>query len=418
VRFGLCRHHAGEAGLLPAAKRTTDVKVLVSNIGSTSFKFRLFDMSASERQVAAGGADRIGGEGGACEWSVAGGEAKRVDRDFADHGEAITFVLERLVADGALAETGELDAVAFKAVMGGDCPAVALVNDALLERMGYFIPVAPAHNPPYIAAMRMFRQVLGDTPLVAAFEPGFHRTNPPRRRFYACPPRWAQDYGVKRYGFHGASHRYIATRMRELMPEARSVISCHLGGSSSLCAVRDGESVATSMGLSPQSGLPQGSRVGDFDPYGLKLMAAETRRELDDLLAELGSKAGLAALSGTGGDMRDIERGAAEGDDRCRLAIDIYVTAIRDYLGAYLVELGGAEAIAFTGGIGQRSPLVRGRVLEGLEFAGIVMDAAANEKVTGEGRIDAADGTTAIWVLPTNEELIVARQAAELLKRK
>ena len=392
------------------------MKILVSNIGSTSFKFRLFDLSAGEREVAVGGADRIGGTGGACEWSVAGGGPNRVERDFADHGEAITFVLARLVTDGALAEAGELDAVAFKAIMGGDWAPVSLVDDALLARMTYFNPVAPAHNPPYIAAMRRFRKVLGEVPLVAAFEPGFHRTNPPRRRYYACPPAWAEQYGVKRYGFHGASHRYIATRLAELMPGVSRVISCHLGGSSSLCAIRDGESVATSMGLSPQSGLPQGSRVGDFDAYGLKLMATETGRDLDDLLEELGGKAGLAALSGTSGDMRDVERGAAAGDERCRLAIDLYVTAIRDYLGAYLVELGGADAIAFTGGIGQGSATVRGRVLEGLSFAGIAMGAEANEHTSGEGRIDAAGSAVAIWVLPTNEELIVARQAAELLR--
>ena len=263
--------------------------------------------------------------------------------------------------------------------------------------------------------MRTFRRTLGDTPLVAAFEPGFHRTNPRRRQLYACPPAWAEDYGIRRYGFHGASHRYIATRLGELMPGAARVISCHLGGSSSLCAIRDGASVATSMGLSPQSGLPQGSRVGDFDSYGLKLMAAETQRGLDDLLGELGSRAGRAALSGTGGDMRDIEQGAADGDERCRLAIEVYVTAIRDYLGANLVELGGADAIGFTGGIGQRSPLVRGHVLAGLGFAGIAMDAAANEQTTGEGRIDADGSAAAIWVVETNEELIVARQAAELL---
>ena len=391
------------------------MKILVSNIGSTSFKFRLFELAPGERELSAGGVDRIGGSGSVCRWTVAGGEARRIERDFADHGEAIAFVLDRLVADAVLAEPGDLDAVAFKAVMGGDCEPVALVDEGLLERMAYFTPVAPAHNPPYIAAMRGFRQALGATPLVAAFEPGFHRTNPRRRRLYACPPAWAEDYGVRRYGFHGASHRYVAVRLGEVMPSAARVISCHLGGSSSLCAIRDGSSVATSMGLSPQSGLPQGSRVGDFDPFGLKLMASETGRSLDDLLGELGSRSGLAAVSGTSGDMRDIEQGVADGDERCRLAMEIYTTAIRDYLGAYLVELGGADAIAFTGGIGQRSPIVRGQVLAGLEFAGIAMDAAANERTADEGRIDADDSVTAIWVVETNEELIVARQAAELL---
>ena len=261
------------------------MKVLVSNIGSTSFKFRLFDMADGEREIASGGADRIGHTGGKLKL-VIGGETSASECDFADHGACIQTVLAELITAGALADAKDLDAVAFKAVMGGDCDPVVRVDEALLERMEYFVPVAPAHNPPYIAAMRMFGQVLGDTPFVAAFEPGFHRTIPSRRRYYAAPLEWAHKYGVKRYGFHGASHRYIATRMAEVMPEAVRVISCHLGGSSSTCAIRDGQSVATSMGLSPQTGLPQGSRVGDLDVYSLKLMMTQTVEALQ-LCAEL-----------------------------------------------------------------------------------------------------------------------------------
>jgi len=390
------------------------MKVLVSNIGSTSFKFRLFAMADDERELASGGADRIGQTGGTLAIDVSG-ESDKQARDFADHGECIRAVLDALTARGALTSAADLDAVAFKAVMGGDCEPVALVDDALLAEMERFVPVAPAHNPPYIAAMRMFRQVLGETPLVAAFEPGFHQTIPARRRTYAVPPAWAEQYGVKRYGFHGASHRYIATRLGELMPDARRIISCHLGGSSSICAIRDGQSQATSMGVSPQSGVPQGSRVGDLDVYSLKLVTSQTGRGLDELLAELGSEAGMAAISGTTGDMRDIEEGAEAGDARCQLAIDVYVTAIRDYVGAFLVELGGTDVIAFTGGIGQGSPAVRTDVLVGMDFAGVVMDAAANNATRGEGRIDAAESAVAIWVLETNEELIVARQASALL---
>jgi len=390
------------------------MKILVSNIGSTSFKFRLFDMADGEREIAAGGADRIGGEGGSLQLVIDGHSSSR-QRDFANHGQCIQFVLDQLVAGGALASPSDLDAVAFKAVMGGDCQPVMFVDEKLLQRMEYFVPVAPAHNPPYIAAMRMFAKVLPDTPLVAAFEPGFHQTMPPRRRYYAVPPNWADRYGIKRYGFHGASHRYIATRLAELMPQAGRVISCHLGGSSSLCAIRDGQSIATSMGLSPQSGLPQCNRAGDLDPYSLKLMAAQTGRDLDALLAELGSGAGLAALSGTGGDMRDIRNGADSGHERCALALAVYVTAIRDYLGAYLVELGGADAIVFTGGIGLNNPALRADVLAGLGFAGVRLDPAKNNHCTRDDRIDADDSVTAVWVLKTNEELIVARQAAELL---
>jgi len=393
------------------------MKILVSNIGSTSFKFRLFDMSSAELELASGGADRIAGGGGELKL-VIGGRTTRVARDFADHGQAIECVMSQLVTEGVLADTAALDAVAFKAVVGGGADPVCVVDDALLERMEYFVPISPAHNPPYIAAMRMFRQVLPDAALVAAFEDGFHATNPQRRRLYACPPDWADKCGVKRYGYHGASHRYIASHLGELMPDATRVISCHLGGSSSLCAIRDGQSVAVSMGLSPQSGLPQATRVGDFDAFGLKLMAERTGRDMDDLLAELGGRAGLAGLSGTSGDIRDIEAGISAGDERCALALEIYATSIRDYLGAYLVELGGADAVAFTGGIGQHSPLVRSMVLEGMGFAGIALDAKANEMTENEGRIDQTGSATALWVLPTNEELVVARLAAEFLTRQ
>jgi acetate kinase len=395
------------------------MKILVSNIGSTSFKFRLFEIDGkNRREIASGGVDRIGQTGGTAKLQIVGRAAKTASVDFADHAAAIRYVLDELGKGGALADTAALDAVAFKAVMGGDLPAVALVDDEVLERMEYFAPVAPAHNPPYVAAMRMFRKVLTATPLVAAFETGFHRTNPPRRRYYAVPMDWAEKYGVKRYGFHGASHRYIAMRMGELMPTARRIISCHLGGSSSICAIRDGQSVATSMGASPQSGLPQGSRVGDFDVYGLKLMMKQTGRAFDDLLDELGNRSGLAALSGTSGDMRDIQATARSGSEQAKLALEIFVTAVRDYLGAYLLELGGADAVVFTGGIGENNPNLRSAICRDMTFAGIELDEGKNKAAKGEQRIESAGSKAAIWVMPTNEELIVAMQAAELLQGK
>ena len=399
--------------------------ILVSNIGSTSFKFRLFEMTGDgERQLAYGGADRIGGAGGTLTLSVCPTGREQADkaekrtesRSFADHGEAVACVLEQLAAAGVPANAEKLDAVAFKAVLAGDVGPVALVDDKLLERMEYFASVAPAHNPPYVAAMRMFRKVLPGTPLVAAMETGFHGTIPRRRRFYAVPPEWAEKYGVRKYGFHGASHRYIAARMAELVPQAKRVISCHLGGSSSLCAMRDGRSVATSMGLSPQSGLPQGTRVGEFDPFAFRLLADRAGMGAEEVLDALGRDCGLAALSGTGGDMRDICEAASGGSERAKLAIEIFVTAVRDYLGAYLVELGGTDAIVFTGGIGEHQPTLRREICRNLEFAGIRLDEGKNDSAEGECRIDADGSQTQIWVIPTNEELIVARQAAQLLK--
>ena len=356
------------------------MKILVANIGSTSFKFRLLDFSGgAERELASGGVDRIGGSGGVLECSAGGSGRSRRARDCADHGQAIRAALDALVGAGVLDRPQSLDAVAFKAVLAGECEPVVLVDDEVLAAMEYYFPVAPAHNRPYVAAMRSFREALGDTPLVAAFEPGFHRTIPPRRRNYALPAGWAERVGVRRNGYHGASHRYVGERTAELMgPAARRVISCHLGGSSSLCAIRDGRSVATSMGFSPQSGLPQANRVGEFDPFALAVVQRETGMSLAEMLEALGTSAGLAAMSGTGGDMRDIESAAEAGDERASLTLDAFATAVRDYLGAYLVELGGADAIVFTGGIGQRSPLIRGKVCRGLEFAGIVLDERSN----------------------------------------
>ena len=399
------------------------MKILVSNIGSTSFKFRLFDMTGvTESCIAVGGADRIGSTGGVLKLSIGDGDPVKQPRDFADHGEAIRFVLDRLVAAGALTSPQDLDAVGFKAVMAGDYAPVALVTDELIERMEYFFPVAPAHNPPYVEAMRMFAKVLGDTPLVAAFEPGFHQTMPARRRHYAVPVEWAEKYGVKRYGFHGASHRYISTRLAELVGssggKSARVVSCHLGGSSSLCAIVDGKSVACSLGLSPQSGLPQSNRAGDFDVFALPLLASQAGMDTEQVLEVLGCQSGLAALSGTSGDIRDILAGIEASDERAQLAMDVYTTSVRDYLGAYMVEMGGIDAIVFTGGIGQFNPEVRTDICRGLEFAGITLDETKNKDACDEGRIDSAGSSAAIWVIPTNEELIVARQTAELLAEK
>jgi acetate kinase len=279
--------------------------------------------------------------------------------------------------------------------------------------------VAPAHNPPYVSAMRLLRQQFPQTPLVAAFETDFHQTIPQRNRTYAMDPELAEKCHIARHGFHGASHRYIAERMAKLLDrEDARIISLHLGGSSSLCAIRDGRSVATSMGMSPQTGLPQGTRVGDFDPFALPLMMQATGKTLEATLASLASRSGLLGLSGISADMRDLRDAAADGKERAQLAIDVYVTAIRHYLGAYLAELGGTHAIAFTGGIGERGAAIRSAVCANLEFCGVVLDEERNASAGGEMPVHAPESATQIWVTPTNEELIVARQTKHLLENR
>jgi acetate kinase len=291
------------------------------------------------------------------------------------------------------------------------------VTDDVLAAMEEMSQIAPAHNPPYIAAMRLLSERLPEIPLVAAFETGFHATVPDRLRYYAVPYEWAESMHLKRWGFHGASHRYIATRTAEILGrnDAR-IISCHLGGSSSLCAIRDGESVMTSMGMSPQTGVPQNNRVGDFDPFALPLVMEKTGKSLDEVLHLLANEGGLKGVSGTSGDMRDVEEAADAGSERAMLAYDLYISEIRRYLGAMLVELGGADVLVFTGGIGENAAQVRANVCKDLRGLGISLDLSANAYAEGEEGVHTTTSRTQIWIVPTNEELIVARQAKELLQ--
>ncbi|NBB83873.1 MAG: acetate/propionate family kinase [Alphaproteobacteria bacterium] len=395
--------------------------ILVANLGSTSFKYKLFDMSTGDHaMLGQGAAERVGAAGGT--WSVTAGD--RVldgQADLADHAAAIDLHMAKLDELGVVT-ADSLYAVAFKAVHGGPIHGAVPVDETVIETMQRFADVAPAHNPPYVAAMKAFAEKLPDVRQVAAFETAFHQTIPDARQTYAVPWEWTRQLGIRRYGFHGASHRYVADRMAEIAPEARRLINCHLGGSSSICAVDHGRSVATSMGLTPQSGLPQSTRVGDLDIYALlKLRSAGI--DPDAALQQLSRSAGLLGISGVGADLRDIEAAADEGNERAQLAIEVLIESIRHYIGAYLAVLNGVDAITFTGGIGQNSPLVRAGALERMDYAGIALDGETNDRIEGdaEARIDAPDASVQLWVLPTNEELVVARQAVEVLgegKRK
>lgn len=395
------------------------MKILVANLGSTSFKYRLFDM-ADERQLARGGSERIGsGEGRS--FAEIGGRRQELVAAVPDHAAAVRRCLEQLTdaEHGCLKDATEVAAIGFKAVHGGAFSGVQRVTPAVLAAMEAMSEVAPAHNPPYIAAMRLLSEKLPEIPLVAAFETGFHQTVPDRLRYYAAPFDWAEKHRVMRWGFHGASHRFIAGRTAELLGRGDlRIISCHLGGSSSLCAIKNGQSVANSLGMSPQSGIPHNNRAGDFDVFALPVLLKETGKSLPQILKELDSQSGLLGLSGLSGDVRDLEQAAEQGNDRARLALDVFITAVRHYLGAYLVELGGADVIVFTGGIGENGVGVRTAVCAGLAPLGIALDVEANARAKGECSIAAADSRTQIWVIPTNEELVVARQAKALLEGK
>ncbi len=393
------------------------MKILVANLGSTSFKYRLFDMPGGG-QIARGGVERIGSAESRCTAEI-GGRPQELSARVADHAEAVRRCLAQLTdpGHGCLKDAGEVAAIGFKAVHGGKYSGVQRVSAELLAEMEKMNHLAPAHNPPYIAAMRQLAERLPDIPLVAAFETGFHQTIPERNRYYAVPYEWADEALVRRWGFHGASHRYIAMRTAELLErDDLRVISCHLGGSSSISAIRAGTSVANSFGMSPQSGLPQNNRVGRFDPFALPNIMRHTGRSLAEVLDMLASQSGLLGLSGVGGDLRDIEQAAAEGNRRAQLAIDVLVSEVRHCLGAYMVELGGVDVIVFTGGIGENRAAFREAVCRELEGFGIVLDRQANRTAQDEAKISAGGSAVAIWVVPTNEELIVAQQAKAFLE--
>lgn len=397
------------------------MKVLVANLGSTSFKYRLFDLP-SETQLARGGIDRIGQATSACFVEI-NGRKEESSQQVADHAAAVQICLDQLTHPeyGCVKSVSEVAAIGFKAVFAGNMSGVRIVTDELLTKMEDLSDIAPAHNPMYAKAMRQLRAAFPQIPLVAALETAFHDTIPPENKLYSIPLEWAEQYEVKRWGFHGASHRFLNTRMAQLLGRNDlKVITCHLGGSNSLCAAKDGKSQATSMGMSPQTGLLQNNRVGDFDPFALPILLRKTGKTLAQILEDLSSKAGLLGLSGVSQDCRDVEEAAANGNARAQLALDVFVASIRQYLGSYLTVLGGADAIVFSGGIGENGQLIRANVCKNMEWAGIVLDEAKNNSVPrgGEVCISATGSKTQIWVIPTNEEIVVARQTAEAVGLK
>jgi acetate kinase len=364
--------------------------VLVANLGSTSFKFKLLDMDAGGDVLAQGGYERIGQAGS----------------PYPTHAEVIDVILKELPR--------KPDAIGFKAVHGGPISGAVRVTDEVIAIQEQFADVAPAHNPPYIAAMRAFRAKMPGTPQVAAFETAFHQTIPLSRQVYAIPHEWTEKLGIRRYGFHGASHRYIATRVKEIVPEARRVISCHLGGSCSVTAIENGKSVANSFGMTAQSGVPHCNRVGDFDTFALrKLLKGGVT--LEEVFAKLGKEGGMLGMSGVSPDMRDVERAAAEGDARARLALDAFVESVRSFIGQYLVVLGGCDVLAFTGGIGENGIAIREAICRNMGWAGIELDPAKNQVRGKEERISKVESGVEVWIVPTNEELIVARQTVAVL---
>lgn len=393
------------------------MKILVANLGSTSFKYRLYDMGdPTEPLLARGAVERIGSKDARVSIRSPKGDMDAIE-PVADHAVAVQLCFDHLTSPGigVLRSPDDVGAIGFKAVHARGLTGVHIVSSDVLEAMEAYNDVAPAHNLIYIQVMRRLYDRFNHLPLVAAFETGFHRTMPEVNQRYAVPNRWAEEFGIRRWGFHGASHRYIAGRMSELIGRDHlKVVSCHLGGSASLCAIRDGKSVDTSMGMSPQTGLPHHNRVGDFDVFALPAILRETGEPLEKILEILASQSGLEGICGMG-DLRDIESAADRGDPRAKLAIDLFVESTRHYLGAYLLELGGADAIVFTGGIGENSSRIRAGVCRDLGWFGIDIDWEKNAIAKGEFVISTDSSRVQVWTVPTNEEIVVARQARDLL---
>ncbi len=355
------------------------MNLLIPNLGSTSLKYQILEMP-SEAVLARGRLERV-----------------------ANYREAI-----RQIDSGGT----RIDAVALKAVHGGPrYRGTFVVDDGVVEALRQFLPAAPAHNAIYLTAIEALREALPGIPIVAAFEPEFHATMPEHARFYGVPGAWLED-GIARYGFHGASHQYVSERVTALLGRHTKLVSCHLGGSSSMCAIVGGRSVDTTMGFSPQSGLENATRHGDLDVFAVLYMMERHGWSAEEVRRQLSTGCGLAGLSGVaGGDLRDIESAAAAGSQPAERALEAFAYQVKKTLGAYAAAMGGLEAVAFTGGIGENSARLRTECCEGLEFLGIQLDAARNEAGTGDRLVSAEDSRVAVLALATNEELIVARRA-------
>ncbi len=386
--------------------------ILVANIGTTSFKFRLFEMP-SERLLARGGVERIGSPLSPWKIQVEGAVAISGEEVCPDHAAAFALAEKHLIGK-ALGNFKDLAAFGFKPVGAKNISGTQILDERVLKAMEDLYSLFPAHNPPYVAGVRACNKLYPGVPCVGTFETAFYDNVPLHNRRYPVPLEWEEKYGIRRYGFHGASHRYITQRSAELTGTTKMrLISIHLGGSSSIAAVKDGIAVDSSWGMTPQSGLPQNNRVGDFDVFAFTYLAREGGLGMDQTIDVLSKNAGLKGMSGLAtGDIRDLHEARAKGDQKAQVALDVFVGAIRKYIGQFLVELNSVDVIAFTGGIGENDGYVREAVCKDLDFCGLKLDTVVNAGIRShEAMISAKDSKIQVWVIPTNEEIIIARNA-------
>lgn len=406
----------------------SDMKVLVLNSGSSSLKYQLID-SESEEVIARGIAERIGvkGGGGKIKHESAAGGKVELDVEMPDHDCAMDHVFKLLTdpSQGAIGNVSEIAAVGHRVVHGGErFVEPVVVTDEILEEIDKMSVLAPLHNPANIKGIRACMRLMPGVPQVAVFDTAFHATMPDYAYIYALPYNYYTDFGVRRYGFHGTSHKYVSGQAlkfleeRGLPRESVKLVTCHLGNGCSMTAIVGGRVVDTSMGMTPAEGLVMGTRSGDIDPAVLLYLAREqnaTPDEIDDLINK---RSGLLGISGISSDMRDIERAAAQGNKRAELALSIFCYRARKYIGAYAAAMGGLDAIVFTGGIGENSAVVRRRICEGLEFLGVRLDDEKNSSARGFAQISVPESRVWVLVVPTNEERMIARETVKILQSR
>ena len=395
------------------------MNVLIINAGSSSLKYQLMDPETGAVS-AKGLCERIYIDGRLTH--NANGKKIVKDIPMPTHSEAIQAVLAILVdpVDGVIKSTDEIDAVGHRVLHGGmEFFDSCIINDEVIAAIEKCIPLGPLHNPANLMGIRACQAVMPKTPQVAVFDTAFHMTMPPKAYRYAIPTEYYENDSIRRYGFHGTSHKYVTKRAIELMGRKDiKLVNCHLGNGSSLSAVKDGKCQDTSMGLTPLAGVPMGTRSGDIDPAVVQFVMNKYGMSADECLNMLNKKSGVLALSGVSSDFRDIENDAEEGNENCALALDKFAYEVRKYIGSYAAALGGLDCLVFTAGVGENSASMRARICEGLEFLGVKLDPEKNNTRGKEAIISADDSKVTVWVIPTNEELVIAKDTAAIVSGK
>ncbi len=392
------------------------MNVLIINAGSSSLKYQLMNPETGEVS-AKGLCERIYIDGRLNH--NANGKKVVKDIPMPTHSEAIEAVLDILVdpVDGVIKSTDEIDAVGHRVLHGGmEFFDSCIINDDVIAAIEKCIPLGPLHNPANLMGIRACQAVMPKTPQVAVFDTAFHMTMPPVAYRYAIPTEYYENDSIRRYGFHGTSHKYVTKRAIELMgTKDIKLVNCHLGNGSSMSAVKDGKCQDTSMGLTPLAGVPMGTRSGDLDAAVVQFIMNKYNMTADECLNMLNKKSGVLALSGVSSDFRDIEQEADAGNENCALALDKFAYEIRKYIGAYSAALGGLDCLVFTAGVGENSASMRARICQGLEYLGVKLDPEKNNTRGKEAIISADDSKVTVWVIPTNEELMIAQDTAELV---